>query len=256
MGDLTGRRIVITRSTSLAAPLQREIAEHGGQALAIPFIRIEDRSEPLTETERAALDDAVAIAVTSSRAARLLAQALRDGALDPSPTALWAAVGPTTADAMTSEGLPEAMVPSRHTGAALAEAIAEHRDIRDTTVVLARAADGHPDLPAVLRTHGADPVELALYRTHPSAPSEASLQEAGNCDTWVFYSPSGVESAITNVDRTVLDSRTLVAIGPSTLAALEAHQLPVAAVAEQPTVDAILMALITTGGPHGDSAPR
>ena len=74
-----------------------------------------------------------------------------------------AAVGPTTAAAAERAGFSVDYRAKTHSGAALANELGER--VRNQTIFLPRSDRANPDLPGLLRAHGAQVTEVVAYRT-------------------------------------------------------------------------------------------
>ncbi|MGH2379169.1 MAG: uroporphyrinogen-III synthase, partial [Candidatus Limnocylindria bacterium] len=110
-------------------------------------------------------------------------------------------------------------VPSRPDGATLAAEL----PLPAGEVVLARSDRAARDLPEILRRRGARVRELEAYRTVPGvggdvAAARASL--AGGDAVVLFASPSAVEGMLDGLPLELVRRAAIVAIGPSTAAAV------------------------------------
>lgn len=120
-----GRRVLVPRPAEGRPELVEGLAQAGAEVVAVEAYRTApappEALAPLAGWLRAGEVDAVALA--SPSAARAVAAALgtQRGLLE---RALLAAIGPTTAEALRALGLSPGVVPTRHTGLDLADAIA------------------------------------------------------------------------------------------------------------------------------------
>ncbi|MDR9392385.1 MAG: uroporphyrinogen-III synthase, partial [Trueperaceae bacterium] len=155
-----------------------------------------------------------------------------------------AAVGPGTAAALRAAGADVAFTPTRATGEALAKELlaAPHGPRRGDVVGLVRGDRGRADVKGILQRAGVVVRTATLYATHARAwPDDV------RADAVVLASPSAVAALPDAVAR----AATLVAIGPTTAAALRDRGLAAREAAE-PTeagvVEALRADLAVAGG--------
>lgn len=160
-----------------------------------------------------------------------------------------ATVGPQTRDALDRAGLGPSVTPSRSLASALPAALG---DVRGLRILLPRSDLARPELPAVLREHGAVVDEVIAYRTvaAPGARAIVSALVTGDCDAVTFSSGSAVQSvvaaggaALHAVWRAQRRPR-VVCIGPVTAAVAVAADVPVDAVAEQHDGSGLVTAVV------------
>jgi uroporphyrinogen III methyltransferase/synthase len=136
-----------------------------------------------------------------------------------------ASVGPVTAEAARQAGLPVEYVAETHSGAALAEELGNQ--LYGAKVFLPRSDRANPDLPGVLRSHGAQITEVIAYRTlRPTDVEQRNLGQIaeGTADAVLFFSPSAVQhfAALFGGEqlRALQDKLAITAVGPVTANAL------------------------------------
>jgi uroporphyrinogen-III synthase len=163
-----------------------------------------------------------------------------------------ACVGSATAARLEALVREPDLVPTEHTGEALAAALSRH--VAGRAVLVPRAAEGRPELVDGLRAAGAEVVAPVAYRTL-AAPPEAlaplgDLLEAGRVDAVAFASPSAVRSVVAALGgRAPLLARALLgAIGPTTAAALAEAGLVAGAVPAAHTAAGLAEALAAALG--------
>ena len=251
---LSGKRVVITRTQEQAADWAARLAQLGAEPLVMPTIRI----APLPDLR--CLDDALAelaaydwLVLTSANAVVVVAERLR---LLGEPKELLrgtaiAAIGPATADAVRRLGVAPAFVPEEHVAEALAAALPP---VAGRRILLPQAAAARPVLAEQLAARGAAVEAIPIYDTEPVALDEASLGElARGVDAIVFTSGSTVRSFVASVRghedaaRQVAAAR-VVCIGLVTAEAAQAEGLPVAAVANEASVNGVVEALLAQFG--------
>jgi uroporphyrinogen-III synthase len=261
---LAGRNVLVTRPTHQATSLVRALAAYGANVTAIPLIRIAGLGEqdgpaqaPVYEwlQQAQALDPAADpgwLAITSANGAHQVVRAATTwGGADGTRLLRrfrLAAVGPATAAKLRQDGFVAGLVPSEHTGEALATALADTLE-QGQRVTLARGDLASPLLPERLRAAGATVTELVVYRTLPDrAGLEAVRRElaSGHLDVVVFTSPSAVHACLDACGgeaRNLLGPVRRAAIGPVTAAALSEAGLPPHVVPVSATAAALAAAL-------------
>ncbi len=249
---LEGRRIVVTRAREQAGDLVRALEAHGADLVVAPVIRI----EPLPDLGalRAALSGLSAyrwVVFTSQNAVRIVFDRLVAWGLTPRVFAVTAvaAIGAATAEALTREGVPPALVPDEFVGEALAEALASRGGLRGSRVLIPSAQDAREALAAGLRAQGASVEVVPVYRTVPAQTDLRGLAAdlaAGRIDAVTFTSSSTVRSFVDLVGPGPARTGRFVAavIGPVT--AGTAHELGLAdvVVAAPHTVPGLVDALV------------
>ncbi len=244
---LAGRTVVVTRGPAGAGgddTLALRLRELGARVLEFPSIEI----GPPGPVDLAALDAALrdlprfrwAAFASGNAVERTVA---RLDALGIPRTALedlrLACVGPATADRLAELVRAPDLVPTDHTGAALAASLARH--VAGAAVLVPRAADGRPELADGLRAAGAEVVAPVAYRTVAVRPETLAplgdLLAAGEVDAVAFASPSAVRSVAgaLGARAPILGQALLAAIGPTTAGALRAAGLEPGVVPEHHT---------------------
>lgn len=200
------------------------------------------RREPV---DRAALVAALAtlgaqdvLVLTSPAGVDAVADAIDLRAV-PCPVAV---IGRATAWRLRTHGRIADRVASAPNGAALGREL----PLPEGEVVLARSDRALRDLPEILRARGARVREEVAYRTRAAVPEDASAaREALSSDgaAVIVTSPSALEGLIAAVGTEALRRAVLVAIGPTTAAAIERLLHVAPRVASAPTAEAIADAL-------------
>lgn len=253
-GSIRGVRVVVARPRRQAASLTDLLARVGADVVSLPLLEIVARPDVEAEL-RAAMAGADALAVTSANGARLLLATIGSSMPPRALPPLLAAVGPTTAMALRAGGLTADVTADDATGDGLAEALATRLDLTRSCVVLARAAQGHPDLPTALRAAGATVREVALYDVAAVVPDPTGLECARAARVWVLTSPSTVAAALAAVGPATLAGALLVSIGPSTSAAVRDAGLEVATEASPRSDLGLLDAVVRAVRTHAHRPP-
>lgn len=246
------KTIVVTRAESQCGKLRAELEARGAKVKLLPLIAF------APPDDFGALDAALRqlatfdwILFTSANAVQQLAKRRNDlgitvGSGGGMPRV--AAVGPATAEAVAEAGFPVEFVATNHSGAGLADELRE--ELRGKKVFLPRSDRANPDLPEVLKRHGAQVTEVVAYKT--VEPGKADRERVNSCckdevDGILFFSPSAVQTFLQLVDRKVLEKlqgrAVMVAIGPTTAGALSAAGIQRIAWAADTSETAVLQAL-------------
>ncbi|MFO7708763.1 MAG: uroporphyrinogen-III C-methyltransferase [Desulfobacterales bacterium] len=262
---LLGRRIVVTRSREQASDLVRALSELGAECLECPTI------ETVPADDTGPLDAAIAelalfdwIVFTSVNGVGFffdrLFQLGRDvRALGRIRTA---AIGPATADRLKSFGLSSDLIPETYVAESVIVAFRAH-DIRGKRILLPRAQEARPVLPASLSEMGAIVREVAAYKTRQaSADTDALIDQLvrRRIDLVTFTSSSTVRNfkALLPPDRAAALSAGLTAacIGPVTADTARQLGFAVGIVAPEHTIPGLCAAILdhfrTAGKRAGD----
>ena len=242
-GPLRGRRVVVTRAEEQAGPLGDGLRARGAVAVLVPSIRYEPADAGPLAAAAAEIDRAAYVVFTSPTGVAYGSAAIRSAWPGGLPAGVRvAAVGPGTAAACASAGLPADFVPADALGDAL---VAELPVVPGDRVVLLRSDIGRRALATGLVARGADVRDVAAYRTLESAdPDTVAAVLASAPDAVTFASPSAVRGFVSAVpDVSALAGVRLVAIGPVTAEALVPFGLSADAVARPYTVPGLLATL-------------
>lgn len=259
---LRARRIAITRAAEQAGDLADRLGALGAELLLCPTIAVAPPAD-LTPLD-AALDrlgEYDWLMVASVNAVEALLERAAGRGLSPAALShlLVAAVGPATAAALEARGLRAQLVPAEHSAEGL---LAEIGGLSGLRVLLPQADIARPGLAAGLRARGADVDAVTAYRTVPGPGAAVLLGplQGGAVDAVTFASPSAARYLVEglaaaglprDVALGLLARAALVAIGPSTAAALGEERLSVAAVARPHTAEGLVRALVELFAPAG-----
>ncbi|MGA9524993.1 MAG: uroporphyrinogen-III synthase, partial [Myxococcaceae bacterium] len=167
-----------------------------------------------------------------------------------------AAVGPKTAQTVRSYGLPVTAQPAEGTGAALFEAMKPEL-LEGDEVLLPAAEAGRRELQEALEAAGHRVTRVVAYRSERAdiAPEQVEGLVRAPPEVVLFGSPRTAEAfleAMGERARALLATARVVAIGPTTAHALEHMEIPVADVADTPTSEALVEAVVrAVGAVHG-----
>jgi uroporphyrinogen-III synthase len=261
---LDGKRIVLTRAVEQARELKMRLENMGAVVLLFPAVSF---SEPADTRE---LDQSINslnefdwIVFTSANAARFFAGRCRKLGVEPSHDVLFrcAAVGPATASAVAAEGFPVEHVAQEFIGSALARELSSL--VRGRKVLLPRSERARPDLPAALRSVGAEVTEIVAYHTGGVGTIDPGVMRAlreTEVDVILFFSPSAIENMRAELGEEVLSrlgaKAKMAAVGPTTAAAVRGAGLPVAIQAPLATAESMAVAIATYFSTNPESKAR
>lgn len=251
--SLAGKRIVVTRAAAQSGELLQELSAHGASPILFPLVAF---AEPANFSSLDAgllrLGEFDWLIFTSENAVHSVAArlvALGRSLDEVGRPAQVAAVGPTTARAAERAGFAIAYSAKTHSGVALANELGTA--FGGKSVFLPRSNRANPDLPVVLRTHGAHVTEAVAYVTLPPAeldPLSLAAIAPGQIDAILFFSPTAVEHFADLLGsgklRAFQDDLAIVAVGPITAAALDLAGVKVMVVATDTTSAAVVNALM------------
>lgn len=258
MSPLDGWRVLVPRPLGRGASLVSLLSGEGAVAQAVPMISI---TPPV---DLAALDSAVMalaagefswVGFTSVNALDAVTNRARRLALSPVIPAdtRVAAVGPATAGALRTAGLPVDLVPE-HGGSAAALATIWPSAHRSESVLLPQSEIAGPVLRESLRDKGFRVESVTAYRTlaQPLADSVAADLADGEFEAVLLTSPSTAES----LARVPIASGTVLgAIGPSTTTAATAAGLSISFTATDPTDTSLVGGLAAFATRHPRRRP-
>ncbi len=248
---LAGQTVLVTRTRTQASRLARKLAELGARAVEAPTIAVRP-PEDYASLDRALdhLREFDWLAVTSPNGASAVLDRLRHRGLDGRALSHLriAAIGPATADVLTSRFLHPDLVPERYTTEALGEALAAAA-AESGHVLLARADIATDTLPNALRAGGASVVEAVAYRTvRPDALAKDAAEALadGSADWITFTSSSTVENflALASPTGASLDGLRFASIGPVTSRTLRDHGIEPTVEADVHTIDGLVDAMV------------
>lgn len=237
---LAGRRVLVLREPERARELVQALEALGARATChAPTTDRAVEAHDLGEALAAVAPDGW-VAFTSANAVAHVARALGAHAREALRARRIAAVGPATARALAEVDVPVDVLAEEETGAGLARALLERLGAARPPVLLPTARGGRPELGDALRAAGCPVRRVELYESIPLPPPPAAELDV---DAVVVASPSGARAGLEGCAGAGLRAR-VVAIGPTTAAALRDLGLEVAATAERPTTEGVVAAVV------------
>jgi uroporphyrinogen III methyltransferase/synthase len=254
---LFGKRVLVTRPKGQAPELVDLLESLGAETIEAPMIRI------LPPDDYAPLDAACAtasqfdwIVFTSANAVdafmgRLLASPLDVRALQGPKLC---AVGPATAQRLARHGLKVDLVPSEYRAEGVSQAIAQHGELRGSTVLLPRADIGREVVASELRKQGAEVKEVVAYRTVATEPDREGdpdiyrLLLDRKIDVVTFASASAVRTFVHVLGpepaADLLRTTAVAAVGPVTAAAAKQWGIETTILPDHYTIPALVDAIV------------
>lgn len=250
--SLAGKRIVITRAAFQREELSTAIQRRGGVPIGWPLIEFSPPDDyGALDAALSQLDQFDWLIFTSGEAVRAVGrrcEKLGHRLGQASRNLNIAAVGPVTAEAAREIGLQVNYVAQNHNGLALANELGER--VRGRKVLLPRSDRANPDLPAELKSFGAQLSEVIAYRTlKPKEIDREKLQTftKGEADAILFFSPSAVQHFVELAGagklRSIQDMLAITAVGPVTAKALREAGVERIVVAPDTTAASVIQAL-------------
>jgi len=244
---LEGIRVLVTRPRERSEELCFLLEDEGAEVLHVPLLELLPPEDPRPLMAAAeSIQRYKWVVFASASAVEALLEAVREaGTMDLLSRVRIAVVGPRTARAVEGYGLTVSVESPEGTGSALYEVMRPGLEPEDE-VLLPAAEEGRRELEDALREHGARVTRVTAYRSRAAAlpPEAQGLLESSPPHVALFASPRTAEAFLEAVGRERIGAARLVAIGPTTAAALAQLGLPVAAVAERPTPEALVDATI------------
>ena len=231
MSALAGRRVVVTRAAGQADELVSLLEAAGAIAVVVPLIEVV--TEPAAAAALATLAPAEFdwLVVTSPNGA---AAYLATHATAPTHVA---AVGSTTAAALTAGGLHVALVPTDQRASAL---LAEF-PAGQGRVLLVQAVEAEPTMELGLLAAGWQVTAVSPYRSAPAHPTAGQQMAALAADAVLFASGSAARAWVAVFGQTT--PPIVVAIGPQTAAKVGQAGLKVSLVAADHSLPGLVAVL-------------
>jgi uroporphyrinogen III methyltransferase/synthase len=255
---LFGKKVLITRSRTQASNLRAMLEEVGAQPVELPSVEI----APLEDSTQ--LDQAVArlgefnwVIFASTNGVEAVFDRLYQQGRDARAFAKTTigAIGPATAQALTSRGIIPDFTPSRSVSE---EVVAElsGREWEGQSVLLPGSDIGRDVLAQGLAELGAGVERVAAYRTTtPQGASDRArrILEQG-VDVVTFTSSSTVRNLvdILDGDKHHLEDSVIACIGPITASTAQEMGLRVDLTADEHTVEGLVQSLVRHFGSKED----
>jgi len=223
---LLGKRIVVTRAREQASDLLKMLSDMGADCLECATIKVEPPADwsPL-DTAMERFSEYEWIVFTSVNGVKFFFERLFGNGKDVRALhrIRTAAIGPSTAAKLREFGLNSDIIPESYRAESVVEAF-QNEDVREKKILLPRAEEARPVLPAELTRMGAKVDEITTYRTmqaRDNADILISELRAGKVDMVTFTSSSTVKNFNALLPqgedlKTLMNGVTVASIGPIT----------------------------------------
>lgn len=161
---LSGVRVLVTRPAHQAGNLCRLIEEQGGTAIRFPTLDIVSRDDAGEITKTLANLDRFQWVVFISANAVNFALKANGGRIGRLKSVRYAAVGRSTAQAMTVAGLPVDLVPESGYNSEALLAMPQMQQVEGKHCLIVRGEGGREELANTLRSRGANVEYLEVYK--------------------------------------------------------------------------------------------
>ena len=255
---LAGQHVLVTRPAGQAEGFRTLLEAAGATVTTAPTIRLIPPSDVGALRRAAArLADYDWIALTSVNAVHRLGEAAsKADSMSALATGRFAAVGPTTADALRTLGVAECLVPPVYRGEALAEEIVAATDpgsLSDARILLVQAERARPVLLKRLVASGARVDVAPAYAVEVNHDVRNALREfieLGRGD-WLTFTASSAARAFVQLVGAQTGGALVAAISPVTASTLSGLGLPVHVVAATHSMPGLVDALVASAARPG-----
>lgn len=251
---LFGKRVVVTRTRRQASKLVRKLTGLGADVMELPMIRVRPAVDEEVKREVfSGLGSYDWIVFTSRNGVRnffdLLLEEHRD--LRSLGFARIAAVGPSTAREVEKCHLAVDLVPEKHTGSDLAEALIETGSMENAKILMVKGNLGGADLIRRLEEVWAMVDRFEVYKTEPTDlslhPVAKRFREMG-AHAITFTSSSTVKSFVRQARSLQMKPGAVTpksfSIGPVTSRTMADMRMPLTREARTSTLDSLIEALL------------
>ena len=220
---LSGKRVIVTRAREQSSQLIELLTEEGAEPIEFPTIRITSPAAGYAELDHsvAILNQFDWVVFTSSNSVLSVFKRLKAHGRDSRAFSgcKVAAVGPTTAETLSSHGIEADFIPSKFTGGDIASEFPV--DLSGQKILIPRAKQGTDTLPEKLVQGGAEVLLVTAYETaiDDSFALEAAQRIRDNeIDVVTFTSSSTVTNFVKalGLPPAALSGIEIACIGPNT----------------------------------------
>ncbi|MDM8552059.1 uroporphyrinogen-III C-methyltransferase [Desulfobacterales bacterium HSG2] len=224
---LMGKRIVVTRAREQASDLVKRLSDLGAECIECPTIKVappDDRTPLETAIENLPVYEWIVF--TSVNGVKFFFERLFESGRDVRALhhLRTASIGPATAKRLLDFGLNSDIIPESYRAESVVEAF-RNEDVKGKKILLPRAREARPILPAELTKMGADVDEVTAYCTKQARDNAGILLkrlEEGTIDLVTFTSSSTVKNfrALLPQEsgdvKRLMNGVTIASIGPIT----------------------------------------
>ena len=240
---LRGLSIVVTRAESQGMEFAAMLGKLGAKVAMLPMIGIGPPADcgPLNRAIES-IGDYDWIFFTSFNAVQAVLPEVKT-----QPRASVGVVGKSTRTCIEALGWRVDLVPADFSAEGLCAVLARH-NLRGQRILIPSGDLARDALPQRLRERGATVDVVQAYRNQIPPGAEVHAKQLflnSPPPDWVtFASPSAVDNLLSVLDASALCSVRIASIGPTTSAAVRAHDLSVAVQASEHTVPGLVAAIV------------
>lgn len=251
---LFGKKIVVTRTQGHSSEIRRTLEEAGAQVLEFPTIMI------VSPSSTRALDIAIKklstydwIFFTSAHGVDLFWKRLFEVGGDSRRLSglKVGAIGPQTAERITSYGIRVDLLPSTYRAEGIVDELDRFR-IKKKKVLIPRAKEAREVLPAELKKRGCSVTIAEVYRTTLPRHDPGVLREIlqGKRADWIIFASSQTVRNFVAIARKeeladAIKGMRAACIGPITAKTASQLGFDVAVVPEEASIEALVRAIIS-----------
>jgi uroporphyrinogen III methyltransferase/synthase len=253
---LSGRRIVVTRSSEQAAELVDMLEERGAEAIPAHSIRIAPADDPAGLVAASAQAGSYDwIVFTSGNAVDyFMAQLLTAGDVRDLHGVKLCTVGPSTAARLHRYGLRVDLMPAEYRADAVREALSATKPLKGQRILMPRGDIARERLGEELREAGAEVTEAVAYRTLPGEAERGGDYDIyrmlldRQIDAVTFASASAVRNFVDMIGRDqaadLLRTTVVASIGPVTAEAAQQLDIATTVMPQRYTIPDLVDALV------------
>ncbi len=243
---LSGKRVLITGTKSMADKLAPILKENGAEAISFSLVRTEAIDSPALQKAVAEIDQYGWAVFTSANGVHIFFEKLAEQKKDIRSLASvkFAVIGSGTKRALEEHGIYSDFVPKSFSSKDMAREWVPTL-AKEERVLLLRAQESSPALPAELDAAGISYENVALYHTVQDFRKADELNRLiPSCDYVTFASSSAVKACDAMVtDKTLITGR-CVSIGPVTTKTAQELGFPVDRTASVYTAEGLVREII------------
>lgn len=250
--NLSGKRILITRSQTQAAGFAAQLRAFGAEPIILPMIAIQALADPRP------LDQALMkisrydwIIFTSANAVeQVCARFDHLGIKPPAPKIKVAAIGQSTAQALKERGISPQLIPPSQHSADLFASLCAMIPLKGLRILLPQSDLAPPTLANLLTQSGALVDSIRAYHNVQPEIDLSGLDQV--CDAITFTSSSAAHNFVNlfGLDHPSFQNALVAYIGTSTAATAQGLGLPVHAIAQPQSIAGLIQALSRAFAPQ------
>ncbi len=243
---LSGKRIVVTRAEEQSGAISAGLEKLGANVIGLPTIKIEQAIlSPDALKKVSAFSKYDVVVFTSVNAVQHIGShvSLRK---DAGGKPFVVAIGKKTAEMLNVYGVNPDLMPEKYTSSDLLKSLGD-LDWKGKRILIPKGNLAGSEIAALIRAQGGDVDEIVVYNTLPNTSLEHELKSrisSGEFDGVVFFSPSQIKNFLAVFGASVLKSKEIAVIGPTTKKAAEEAGLKVDVVPANSTIEGLIASMV------------